>query len=137
MKDFDVRLLKDNDYSDTLVGWWKDWRWAEPPAKDSLPQGATCGVMVSRGDVDICAGFIFLTNAKTAWCEYIVSNFNYREDDRHEAIDFLIESLSLIAKDKGYKYIFTSLNNSALIKRYEECGYIAGSKGCTEMIKIL
>ncbi|HUV84687.1 MAG TPA: hypothetical protein VMV86_03210 [Methanosarcinales archaeon] len=134
---FEFRLLEEGDYENTLVKWWKDWRWAEPPAKDSLPQDGLCGVMVSKDGVNICAGFIFLTNSKTAWCEYIISNFEYKEDDRGAAVEYLIDTLSVIAKEKGYKYIFTSLNNEVLIKRYERSGYLVGSKGCTEMIKIL
>ena len=110
---FDCRLLEEGDYENILTKWWHDWRWAEPPAKDSLPQDGLCGLMISKDGVNICAGFIFLTNSKTAWCEYIISNFEYKEDDRGEAIEMLIHTLSA------------------------KCGYKFGSKGCTEMIKIL
>ena len=133
---FTCRLLNDGDYDNTLVKWWKDWRW-QPPLKDMLPQDGLCGVMVSKGDVDICAGFIFLTNSKVANAEYIISNFDYKEKDRKDAIEFLIESLSVIARDRNYKYIFTSLKNRALIDRYENCGYKKGSTDCTEMIKVI
>ena len=133
---FTCRLLNDSDYENTLVKWWKDWRW-EPPLKDMLPQNGTCGVIVSKGDVDICAGFIFLTNSKVAHVEYIISNFEYKDKDRKEAIEFLIEALSVIAIDRDYKYIFTSLKNNSLIERYENCGYKKGSTGCTEMIKVI
>jgi hypothetical protein len=133
---FTCRLLKEGDYENTLVKWWSDWRWTAPP-KDMLPQDGLCGVMVSKGGVDICAGFLFLTNSKVANAEYIVSNFEYKENDRHEAIEFLIESLTVIAKERDCKYIFTSLKNSSLIDRYKKCGYIKGSIGCTEMIKLI
>ena len=33
---FNVRVLKENDYDDILVGWWEDWKWI-PPVKDFLP----------------------------------------------------------------------------------------------------
>lgn len=133
---FTCRLLKEGDYDNTLVKWWKDWRWTAPP-KDMLPQDGLCGVMISKDDQDICAGYIYLTNSSVANLEYIISNFNYKEDDRHEAIEFLIESLSVIAKERGCKYIFTSLKNKSLIDRYEACGYSTGSTSCTEMIKVI
>lgn len=133
---FTCRLLKEGDYENTLVKWWKDFRWTPPP-KDMLPQDGLCGVIVSKGDIDVCAGFIFLTNSKVAHVEYIISNFEYKNKDRKEAIRLLIEALSVIAKDKGCKYIFTSLKNDSLIKSYESCGYMKGSTGCTEMIKIV
>tara|TARA_R110000744_G_scaffold9251_3_gene29860 strand:+ start:2236 stop:2685 length:450 start_codon:yes stop_codon:yes gene_type:complete len=132
----DIRLLKEEDYDNTLVKWWKTWRWT-PPIKDLLPDNGKGGIMVSKDGVDICAGFLFLTNSKTAWCEYIISNFEYKEDDRPEAIEFLINTLSHMAKDKGYAYVYVSLKNNPLIDRYTNCGYIKGSTNCTEMIKIL
>ena len=42
-----------------------------------------------------------------------------------------------VAKEKEYKYIFTSLKSDPLIKRYEACGFVKGSQGCTELIKKL
>lgn len=135
--DFTCRFLEEGDYENTLIKWWKDWRWPEPPSKDMLPQDGLCGIMVSKAGVDVCAGFLFLTNSKMAWVEYVISNFEYKNNDRHEAIELLIESLSVIARDKGCKMIFTSLKSSSLIKKYEKCGYKKGSVECTEMIKIL
>jgi len=135
--DFSCRVLREDDYSNTLVKWWKDWRWTEAPPKSMLPQDGTCGLMISKGDIDVCAGFVFLTNSKTAWVEYIISNFEYKESDRGEAIELLITGLSLLAKERGYKHIFTSLKNKHLIMRYKNCGYIVADTGCTEMVKNL
>tara|TARA_R110000868_G_scaffold256147_2_gene512841 strand:- start:113 stop:526 length:414 start_codon:yes stop_codon:yes gene_type:complete len=133
---FDVRMIIDGDYENILCKWWKTWRWT-PPVKDLLPENGNGGIMVSKDGVDICAGFLFLTNSKTAWSEYIISNFEYRDEDRSEAIEFLINTLSYIAKDRGYTYVYVSLKNNPLIDRYTNCGYVKGSTGCTEMIKIL
>ena len=58
-----LRRLEESDY-DTLVTWWKDWKWEAPPG-DFLPENGTGGFMVSNNDSDICAGFIYLTNSKT------------------------------------------------------------------------
>lgn len=132
----EVRFLKENDY-DTLSKWWKDWRWTPPPA-DMLPQNGTGGVMVYKGDVEICAGFVYFTNSKTAWIEFIVSNFQYKDKDRHEAIETLINVLTKIVQEMGeYKYIYTSLKSKSLIDRYANCGYQLGSTNCNEMIKVL
>jgi hypothetical protein len=92
----------------------------------------------SKDGVDICAGFIYFTNSKTAWIEFIVSNFNYKEKDRKQALEFLISSLVDITRDVNKcKYIYTSLKSSSLIKRYENCGFKSGSTSCTEMIMVI
>jgi hypothetical protein len=67
-----------------------------------------------------------------------VSDFNYREKDRQEAILYLINILIELVKDSGdYKYIYTSLKNESLINTYASCGFVKGSTRCTEMIKTL
>jgi hypothetical protein len=133
----DIRFLQPEDYDNILVGWWKGWRWT-PPAKDMLPQDGAGGLIVSIDKVDVCAGFIYFTNSKTVWIEYIVSNPEFKDrDSRVIALDTLIYTLTDIAKDKGYKFAYTSLKSNPLIERYEACGYQLGSSGCQEMIKLL
>ncbi len=133
---FTARFLQDGDYENILCGWWKDWKW-EIPQKDFLPEEGKGGLMVSKDGVDICAGFMYFTNSNVAWCEWVVSNKDYRENDRKEAMYFLINMIAEVCKTKGAKYIFTSLNNQALIKKYEDCKYIETDKNCTQMVKFL
>jgi hypothetical protein len=127
-----TRIITKLDYDTILVKWWKDWRWT-PPLYDSLP---STGIIVGKDDIDICAGFVYYTNSKMAWIEYIVSNFEYKEKDRKEIIEFTINVLCELAKDAGFKYLYTSLKNESLINRYSNCGFITGDANCQEMIKI-
>lgn len=126
-----TRIVKEDDYNNILCGWWKDWRWTPPPF-DFLPK---TGVIVSKDGVDVCAGFIYFTNSKVAWLEFIVSNFNYREKDRGEIINFTINILSELAKDNGFNYLYASLKNKSLIERYKENGFEQGDSNCQEMIR--
>lgn len=92
--------------------------------------------MISKGDVDICAGFIYFTNSRLVWIEYIVSNYEYKEKDRAEALRFLIDEICHISKVRGKKAVFTSVKNKNLIKHYEACDFIK-NEGTAEMIKVL
>lgn len=129
---FNVRILNDLDY-ETLCEWWRWHRFPAPP-KDYLPENGCGGIMVSKDGENICTGFLFLNNSKIAWCEYIVSNPNYRENDRKEAIEYLITVLCDVARNKGYKAVFTSLKNENLINRYEAAGFIKSPIKTTEMV---
>jgi len=132
-----VRYLNETDYDTTLCKWWSDWRWT-PPSRDMLPENGSGGIMVYKDEVEICAGFIFLTNSKTAWVEFIVSNIEYKDkENRKLYLSTLVNSLGNILKNVGAKYTYVSLKNESLIKIYEELGYVKGSKGCLEMIKQL
>jgi hypothetical protein len=53
---------------------------------------------VYDGDIPVCAGFIYVTNSRVAWVDWIISNKEYIEDKRREAITMLIETLLIFVK---------------------------------------
>ena len=76
--EFNIRPLNDTDYEEVLVGWWKDWKWTAPvPA--FLPDDGKGGIMVLDNDMPVCAGFIYMTNSKVAWVDWIISNKDYKK----------------------------------------------------------
>jgi len=132
-----VRKLNSSDYDDILVGWWKQWRWT-PPSKDFLPEDGEGGWIVYDGDIPVCAGFNYITNSKTGWCEFIISNFDYKDKEkRKQALATLIATINKFFEIQGCKYIFTSVKNESLISAYEESGFQRGSNKCLEMVKII
>jgi len=132
-----IRQLNENDYQETLVNWWKDWGWTAPE-KDFLPDNGMGGYIVYDGETPICAGFIYVTNSRVAWVDWIISNKDYREKEkRREAIKTLIESLTNISKMSGSKYAYALIKNKSLIQTYEDLGYTKGDSYTSEMIKIL
>jgi hypothetical protein len=129
----EFRYIEQSDY-EMLVDWWKFWKFPAPPI-EMLPDS---GVIVNKDGVDICAGFIYFTNSKTCWIEFIVSNPNVRQkEDRREAITNVIDVLCSIGKNNGYTIAYTSLKNENLQNKYLQCGFIEGSKNCNEYIKRL
>jgi len=133
----EVRNLIHSDYDEILVKWWKDWRWVAP-SRDFLPDNGNGGLIVYDGDVPVCAGYMYVTNSKTGLCEFIVSNFHYKDKEkRKEAISLLIHTIDKVLKNVGCKYSYSVLKNKSLINIYKEVGYQEGSKNCTEMVKIL
>lgn len=132
-----IRQLNERDYQEILVDWWKDWGWTAPE-KDFLPDDGMGGYIVYDGEIPICAGFIYVTNSRVAWVDWIISNKQYREKSkRREAIGMLIESLTNISKMSGSKYAYALIKNNSLIKTYENLGYVKGSSYTSEMIKLL
>lgn len=129
----EFRYIEQSDY-EMLVDWWKFWKFPAPPI-EMLPDS---GVIVNKDGVDICAGFIYFTNSKTCWIEFIVSNPNVRQkEDRREAITNVIDVLCSIGKNNGYTIAYTSLKNESLQNKYLECGFVEGSKNCNEYVKRL
>jgi hypothetical protein len=135
--DLIIKELSETDYDDILVGWWKQWGW-EPPKRDFLPNDGKGGIIVYDGDTPICAGFMYLTNSKVAWVDWIISNKEYTNKlQRKDAIKLLVSALTEICKKSGSKYSYALIKNESLIGMYEELGYIKGDSYTNEMIKIL
>lgn len=132
-----IQKLKESDYEDFLVKWWEDWGWTPPP-KDVLPFDML-GMCIydDKDNIPICAGFLYLTNSKIGWVEWVVSNKNYRKKPwRVYAVRFLVDSLTEYANKCGCKYVYASLKNPSLINTYKLCGYNMGDTNMTEMIKV-
>ena len=134
--EFDIRKLNSTDYEDTLVDWWKDWGW-EPPAKDFLPDEGEGGLLVLDNDVPVCAGFIYITNSKVAWVDWIISNKNYKKKNKHEAVKLLVDRLTGLCKKSGSKYAYALIKHKGLVETYTELGYTKADNYTQEMIKAL
>jgi len=132
-----IRALNETDYDDILVGWWKDWKW-DAPSRDFLPNDGKGGIMILDDDTPICAGFMYITNSKVAWVDWIISSKTYNiKPTRSEAIRLLISSLTATCKSTGSKYAYALIKSQSLKKTYKELGYMEGDIYSTEMIKNL
>ena len=131
-----IRKLEESDY-ETLLTWWDAWPNWKAPAKDFLPDDGTGGFMIEKDGRPIVAGFVYITNSKAALLEWIVSDPDYREDDRDMAITCLIKTIESILKEWGYKYVFTIGRTKKLIEKHRELGYHVDDTPSKEIVKIL
>jgi hypothetical protein len=135
--ELNIRELNESDYEAILAGWWSQWGW-NAPARDFLPNDGKGGVIVYDGDVPVCAGFMYLTNSKVAWVDWIISNKDYtKKPHRKDAIDLLIKRLTSICKESGFSYVFGNNNNKNLIDYFLNNGYSVGCNNSVELIKKL
>ena len=134
--ELDIRRLEDKDW-DTLVSWWDSWpEWQTPP-KDFLPDNGKGGFIVEKNNTPIVAGFMYFTNSEGVLLEWIVSNPSYRDEDRQDAIEFLILTCEEYIKANGKKYIFSIGRNKHLMDTHKKLGYNVDAKVSHEIIKKL
>jgi hypothetical protein len=130
-----IRKLTEVDYQ-TLESWWKAWKWP-PVEKEFLPDNGTGGFVIEKDGIMIVAGFVYITNSKAVLLEWIISNPEYKEDDRGVAITCLINEIEKIIKDWGYKYIFSIGRTKALIDKHKELGWSVDDTPSYEIVKVL
>lgn len=128
-----VRALQEEDW-DTLQSWWKLWKWPEMN-KDLLPFNGCGGLMVYKDDVLITAGFLYLSNSKVAWLDWIISSPSYKEKDRREALELLISSLEEVGKQQGYDIIISIARHKGLINTHKKLGYTIDENPSYEISK--
>ena len=115
------RPLKEEDYK-TICEWWKWWRWPVIP-REMLPDKGKSGFIVEKNNIPIVSAFLYLTNSTGALLEWIVSNPEYREDDRKEATSLLISGLEHVAKISGCEAVISIGKNKSLMNIHESLGY--------------
>ena len=130
---FKHRRLETQDYP-VLLDWWKWFRFPAPK-QAMLPNNGKGGIMITKEGKNICAGFIYQTNSAFCLIEYIVSNPNYKDTDRKEALKYLIDVLEKTGKSMGYKLVFSSVKNENLVNTFKDSDYtISNTK---EVIKLI
>tara|TARA_R100000935_G_scaffold22957_1_gene42217 strand:+ start:8067 stop:8477 length:411 start_codon:yes stop_codon:yes gene_type:complete len=130
-----IRALIETDYDKFLCKWWKEWRW-DAPDRDFLPENGTGGFVVYDKETPIVAGFMYNTNSGIAWCDWVISNINYKNrDGRKEAMELLVSTITEYAKGLDKKFMYALIKNKPLIATYEKLGYVEASAYITELIK--
>mgnify|MGYP003120734450 CR=1 FL=1 len=131
-----TRQLREDDW-ETLQNWWSAWpEWPNMP-KDMLPENGTGGLMVEKNGVPVVAGFIYLSNSKVAFLEWVISNPDYREDDRNKIIKTLITKSEDLVRGLGYKALFSFTQHKKLIEIHKELGWLIDKEPSYELTKIL
>lgn len=130
------RVLKESDWG-TLVSWWEAWPgWPTPP-RDFLPDNGKGGLMIEKNGDPIVAGFLYQTNSKGILLEWIVSNPEYKEEDRNDAVEMLIIEAEQSAKRMGYVYMFTIGRQKNLIAKHKKLGWFVDDKPSHEITKVI
>ena len=134
--ELNIRKLKESDW-DILTELWNMWpEWKNNfPTKELLPENGTGGYIVEKGNVPIVAGFLYTTNSKVGWVEWIVSNKSYRKEDRKQALELLINGIEHVAKNSGCSIILSIARNKGLINTFKDLKYTVDDNPSFEVIK--
>ena len=81
------------------------------------------------------AGFLYFTNSQAVLLEWIVSNPEYRDTDRQEAIELLINMAEEICKKQGQVHMFSIGRNKNLIETHKKLGWNVDKNPSYEIMK--
>lgn len=70
------------------------------------------GAIISKDGVDVCSGWLYQSDSKIAWIEWVVMSKEAPRELRKGAIDFLYETLFEQARKLNYEVIMCAVNHS-------------------------
>ena len=118
-----VRKLIERDWS-FLPQWWEAYD-QEPIERDFLPDNGLGGFMVCKENDPIAAMFLYTTNSKTAIPAVVISDRYYKDNDRSDALQLLVDFTKDFAQDMGFKYSFAWAKTGVLLDKYIKSGFIS------------
>lgn len=123
-----MKRITKEDYP-LLKTWFDKYENWPMPQESSL---SAIGVMNH-----FAAGWLYGT-VGTDLCiiEFVITDKDYRGDDRDEGVQEVVQTLGDIAKEEGYRVAFAWLNKPTLIEKYKNTGFLYSGE-CTELVKPL
>ncbi len=124
-------MIRDYLHSDyeLLNGWWKAQNFQSPP-EVILPQ---TGYIAN----ECAAGFLYLTNARVSWVEWVVADPKAEKKLRAESINEVIAHIEQCSKFLGNIMMFTSTTNFPFAERLRRLGFAEDEKKTSHFVKVL
>ena len=69
--------------------------------------------------------------------EWIVSNPEYKNKDRKQAVELLLNTIEAVCKQQGKKYMFSIGRSKHLINTHKKLGWHVDEKPSHEIVKII
>ena len=120
------RSFKEGDY-EICCKWWK-WWWRRsglnPVKRAFLPKDKRCFIIEKNG-VPIACYFLFIMQPRiVGWTTYLVSNPEYKEEDRRDLIKLLIQNVEKEAEKYGIMQLFTVCGDSHMSRIHDSLDWI-------------
>lgn len=124
-----VQKFEANKHYGDICSWWVAENWPIIP----LTHLSNNGYVAYVNDTPAMAGWFYQTDSAFCIFEFMVANPEIRHEERALAFKALAGKIKDLAREFGFKSIYSSIRNPSLINRMEKEGFQAQDK-TTEMI---
>jgi hypothetical protein len=116
-----LRIFNYEQDAPTVIEWGKAHTFPLPP-QECLPD---IGYIAN----ETAAGFLYTTNSRLAWMEWVFADPKKSKEERAQALDTLIEYLCAVAEDKGCLAVFSASGFKAFSEVLERNGFKESDSG--------
>ena len=120
MENVTVRPIVEEDY-EFINSWWKAIE-KSPPPRRLLPINGLHGLMACKDDKPIVCTYLYLTNSKFGYCDYMISDTSYKGRDRFDIILELMNQAIGTAWNLGCEDFWFITKSKGMLKRCKALG---------------
>ena len=115
-----IRDITKEDYK--VIDSWYLERNISVPALKFLPESGLGGLILEK-EKPIAAAYVYTTNSKLGYIDFLISDPNYKEEDRYDIILELFKELTQKAYDLGCEMVWAQSSIKGVTKRCQEIGW--------------
>ena len=120
MENITIRPIKEEDYK-FINKWWEQIG-KEPPPRSLLPENGLHGLMACKDGRPIVCTYLYLTNSKFGYCDYMISDINYKGRDRFNIVLKLMDMSIGTAWKLGCEDFWFITKSKGMLKRCKALG---------------
>jgi len=126
-----IRNLIESDW-EIIPKWYSQYKQEGFP-RDFLPENGLGGFMVCKKN-PIAAMWLWKTNSKLAIPAVVISDKLYKDTDRSDALQLLINTVTDEGEKAGFKYAFAWAKPGLLLEKYKNAYYYVDESPSYELI---
>jgi len=120
MESITIRPIKEEDYK-LIDNWWKMID-KSPPPRNLLPEDGLHGLMACKDNRPIVCTYLYLTNSKFGYCDYMISDTSYKGRDRFNIVLKLMDMSIGTAWKLGCEDFWFITKSKGMLKRCKALG---------------
>ncbi len=121
-KKYIIRPVKVEDFT-YLMKWWESYEHCDVPTSDLLPNGGLNGLVVEKEGKPIIASFMYLTNSTMGYLDFLISNPDYKGNDKYQMIWDIQEACTEKLVKAGCRIVWAMTSYDGLAKMAEKFGH--------------
>ncbi len=120
--EFNWRLEEKANCYETLVDWWNRHEAFNKKLIEykRIPNRV---FFVSKGGVDLFSVTVYISDSTICWIGWITSNPDAKLRDKHGALEYLYEIITVVMKSQGFDCIISKTNDRSLIRALERSDF--------------
>ena len=134
-KKYSIRQITVEDYA--YINKWYKQIGIHQPKSSILPNNGLDGFVIEKNKRLLAAFYLYLTNSKMGYFDFLISDPNYKGKDRFDIIQILLDECVRRAHALGCSFIWCTSTERGVLERCKKSGFHVVEPKENIIIKVL